>query len=864
MAVTTTNPRVAIGNVIPVPSSPTTVRDSFLRIDFSSQFAYTYSDDVDPNIPSELANLKLEGQQNFYFWNMKTVYDKAYSEPLNKIPPFVTDDSWDTVVSKSASCFITSVNSVMPKLIVPSKLLVNNGILDSTQKAKYATVTDTLDNSTRKLVVQGKSLFNWSVSALGNNIPSADQLINCTEVSNGALSIKYKDDTGTDNTTYLNLYEPSDPPTGPWEPAKLVVQGAFCLVLNPVQLSISQPTDNTKKANKFYMEFDFGECVFRLNDSGLLNVNLINNYEQGKVQLTDAKAKESPPQAMSLNNGSPFVIVCYPVWNGIVVSNGIQDSKNSIFISNQYLAKSKDKDISDPSLQTQGKGGKDGTFNTINPVDVFIKVIDDVKVQFGDTLTVATNNCRYEIAYVPLFFSPLALIDTFFVADNDTEISSFEYNAYPIWTDNDTGYKVEYGPVAFVKNIDAANKWVCQSVGLKNTNPNRRAGEIFGMTITTANGNGSFLLNVSGGTPAGTSPIGSIATDIGSELQVSGSCSWQEYIKSISVTTSIDGISGQVVVDKYGLSGQTAVPTQDIGALVIEVTNAPTDGTGNALTGVIFSGLAMGINDAQTVDGGEFNIPLVSLHKKMEDMILINAPFFDGYKMGETTQYLTTYAGINGNWEYASPDVIMPSSTDIAAPMIDFKTGTTIADALTQTMEYTAHTFVVQPDGNIYFYQLNPDDGLPVVLGKDWSSYYPDTKIMTIDKIPDFEDMRNEIIATAMQPVKNANRDSQQEIQLVPNIIAEDIVTTPTFAWTKSMFYGVPGYLTMDELQTVVDRNAMRAKRYLLSGRTTIAGNAEIRPYDKWGDLVITSVTQNIDLQGKTWTTDLEFYRGRA
>jgi len=358
---------------------------------------------------------------------------------------------------------------------------------------------------------------------------------------------------------------------------------------------------------------------------------------------------------------------------------------------------------------------------------------------------------------------------------------------------------------------------------------------------TTHTDNGSFELNVTDGTPA---------------------APWQDYIKSVSVTTGLDGISGQVVVDKYGFAGQSAVPVQDIGALVLTVSRAPA----SSVTGTIFSGIAMGISDTQSSEGGEFTIPLVGLHQKMEDIVLINVPFFDGERFGYVAQFLANYCGLIPNFGFASTGDILPASDDITAPLIDFKTGTTVADAMNQLMEFSAHNFVFQPDGQVYFYKL-ATDGLPVTLGTDWEPDYPDTKVISIDKTPDFEDLRNEALVIGLQQVGEPERQraTVQEYPTIPLILQyTNYGITPPIPWSKPMVYGIPGYVTESILQRVMDQIEVLTKIYELTGRTTIPGNAQVKPYDRWGDYVIVSVTQNVDLEGKTWTTDLEFASGRT
>jgi hypothetical protein len=86
--------------------------------------------------------------------------------------------------------------------------------------------------------------------------------------------------------------------------------------------------------------------------------------------------------------------------------------------------------------------------------------------------------------------------------------------------------------------------------------------------------------------------------------------------------------------------------------------------------------------------------------------------------------------------------------------------------------------------------------------------------------------------------------------------------TTPDVPWAKCMVAVYSGLLDPATLADIADKLDNQTSTYELSGRITIPGNAEIKPYDQWGtDYVIMSVTHTVDLDSKTWTTDLEFMR---
>jgi hypothetical protein len=73
------------------------------------------------------------------------------------------------------------------------------------------------------------------------------------------------------------------------------------------------------------------------------------------------------------------------------------------------------------------------------------------------------------------------------------------------------------------------------------------------------------------------------------------------------------------------------------------------------------------------------------------------------------------------------------------------------------------------------------------------------------------------------------------------------------------MAHGVRGFVDEAKLATIADRLASVTKKFTTIGRTTVAGNASIKPYDTLGSFIITGVTHNVDFEAKSWTTDLEF-----
>ena len=104
---------------------------------------------------------------------------------------------------------------------------------------------------------------------------------------------------------------------------------------------------------------------------------------------------------------------------------------------------------------------------------------------------------------------------------------------------------------------------------------------------------------------------------------------------------------------------------------------------------------------------------------------------------------------------------------------------------------------------------------------------------------------------------------SDIELPLEPLVVVSENETDPEIPWSRGLVQGVPGVITEAELNNIVEKAKAASSRYEITGSVVIPGNADIEPYDRWGENVIISVTHNVDLQAKTWTTSLELASGR-
>lgn len=827
------NPTVIVSNSIPEPSDISTTRKSYTLRSFDSLdfFLYRRGETSSTFDPSDMG-------QEFYVFSM--VADALTG--LGTLPPkFITAGAWDGV-GASPSGFITPNNSIMPKVLTPSTLMVDNGIV-SPYNMEKAYWWDDLNVP--------RELFNWTIDRFNDAaITSVRKYARSAGmIGEHYVSVNCKSDTDAESKLEMYLTNPSVPPSDDWDDTSLVGGGAFTLLLNIVSTTAGQvqPQGSSgTEGNRWGITIRFGEVTMTLEDSSTMKVMIGEDGEETTVNLAEGAAKEGIPQLHHISDGKPLVIGVYPCWNGILVVSGQQETKQVKYTAITFCPKLKNVSIM--------KSPYSDWFDPKNPSNVEVGVgsgATNVLVDFGTRIDVEARNCRFEIAYLPRFFTKQVSLDGWFLLSTSNQDSSFSYKVYTIYTNNGTDFDFDPSPSITESSYsgsvdDTAYHYVGWKYKSEAELYRRFAGEIFGYVLETTerrryslkNGNGNFDLEWSGGTPGDSTAGGD----------------WKKFVKSVQVTIGLDGSSGSITVDKYGVAGQDAVPRQRIGAIVLEAT-----GGDNTVAGEIFSGLAMGITDNNSSGDAMWTIPLIGLEKKMDDIALINPPFMDGETLATAVDYLCRYAGIRYDLSFADPNVRLSASEQINVARFDWKSGTSVKTALDAVMMDINHSYVVR-DGLVYFYRLG-DYGLPVFLGPDRSVGYNNTNIVSVDKTPDFEDLRNYVVAIALQQVPDGRGTKTNDVPTFPMIDARTKNTTPDVPWARCLVQVFPGTLDSDTLSELANRLSRMTHKYELTGNLTIPGNASIKPYDQWGDNVVYSITHTINMDTKEWTTSLEFMR---
>ena len=360
------------------------------------------------------------------------------------------------------------------------------------------------------------------------------------------------------------------------------------------------------------------------------------------------------------------------------------------------------------------------------------------------------------------------------------------------------------------------------------------------------------------------------------QLECSCPKPWIHYATSINITHNQDGSDGNIVLDKYSLMGQDIFPKQHFGGirLILEDGNKNfvhpnssefSDGS----TSYIFSGIAAETKHMDSFNSDTLDITLKGLQYKLEDIKLINAPFFDGDLLSDVLRWFSKYTGVAIDMSFAAKDARIPTSSNFAKPFLMLTGGTPAIDGIRQACESANHRFILQPDGVGYVYEMSKEFSLPLVCKPNYEKAVvlgeiPTESIMSIDVQPFFGNLYNVVITAALLGSNNTiespdNVENVAEIKL--NQRVSHMVTEPDLPWARVIAHSHKGY--MDEKQ-LSDRHRIdrsMSKRYWVNGSVTIPGNANAWIYNQikiFGQFFyITDISHSIDFTTKTFKTTL-------
>lgn len=833
------NPEVEIGYNLTVPSLGSFTRKLYTREQYSGESFFNHGKD--------LSNVFLIGQNTYFTYLMGHQIQSA-----GGMPSFMSASSFEKGFRSSPTGFITATRSFMPKLLVPSQRIIDNGIygglcdrvhnwqLSSQSYSDGVSIGTTYNDQQQSITIQ-KALGTTDAQLTLNPAYTPQATSSVPDINVNAM-------VGGGAFQMVISFFDAD------LPSKNVQEEGTELPPSGEGKGLSGSTDN-KTQPTVYLRL--GSLQISIDITGSCIATWITGEKNSAtINLVSGAGSECLPQAKldSSEGTRTFVLTVYPLWNGVAIQSGIQSAINIVNTA-AYLPVIQKASIFDcAKMQTRTDGLKI-PFDPENPEEVFIKtktpkgvsVIPDLGTNSSSLYFVA-RGCSCVLAYAPIYFHKKLQYNHVIRANANINDFTYEYKAYPIWTDNGTEYSTENeitfsdtgleGPAEFTK-IFKSNTI---SLVTKEEKYQRTSGELFGTIVEMSE-------TISPSSPVSPSNYSN------------GISNWEDYITNVSVTIGLDGTSGSITFDKYGATdgNQTDRINQFVGKINVSLRgayNTNNNTSSDSSLSLLFAGYTWETNESASTNGSECTINLIGVEKRLDDIQLINPPIFDGYQFGDVVHYLCSTAGVAYDLSSADSTVRLQMSSDpIETVCFNWSTGLEIRQALDQICKDTAHGYI-SIDGKLVFFQRGLD-GKPNYEGKSWNGFN-ETNIQSLDLNPDFENLRNQIVLIGMRKIlEDGQKGFPEDFPTFPLTTLKTNDTSPNIPWPKRLCYTLPGFPSQKELDGIADNISAGSNFYEIMGTTTIPGT-NIKPLDIFMDeFIVINVSHNVDLTSKSWTTTL-------
>lgn len=601
------------------------------------------------------------------------------------------DDTENPGISNRPCGFLTSRETLMPMMIIPTKNYIQNGLVHLSEK-----FSDNPNKTYSVVTNDYGTCFNWVIET------------QVEDETNPFEEMKYYGSKciTQEDFSFINLSNSSNPK----EYQKISTR--YYLLEDEVEdfyykLPEEKVCDDVVQESLIYGT-NGGAFAFSYNFHGaktggdenkkpnlLLHVsnNVVNIPQVGNIEVTIEKNKSTGSITTSKNSqkmgqlsestfSNGTMIIFYPVWNGIALSGGIDDMTRvkdnkgtiNVTIDSGFIAnKTKDVEMSDfsyPNIKV---------YNTSKPKPMIVKEMSSDKKQsvamtYDPILQLRTINCFSSFAYTPVFFQK-SLKFSLYIKDNSGKNISTQMDAvlqnstrqhflYPICYLNNTDYSVPEeveGKKIILKNEDSENteeENVYYRFDFDFTSKaglfQRRGIEIFGFfhrvtvenkTREMENTNGRIELNKS---EFGFSEMFNKNYDNYNKIfEKESNTSWIDFATDMNVNRSPEQSGGTITLDKYAMIGQFEKPPQPVGEVRLKAIG------GNKMVyrnneDVYFTGIGIGISYQDTSQADTMTLNLSGIEKKLQEVKLAGSPFFDGDPIETVMDYLSEYA----NFQY--------------------------------------------------------------------------------------------------------------------------------------------------------------------------------------------------------------------
>lgn len=629
-----------------------------------------------------------------------------------------------------------------------------------------------------------------------------------------------------------------------------------------------------------------------------------------------------PPQCLlSQNTLKPLFI--YPIYSGIVITNcinkNITDGGGQIFVKFQKninpiqnLVVDTDKAISKDMnnlIKNQDKNG-DGLLKWLPAIyqqtnggggNIRLRLKDTERIFFGNIIQISWIKSLGSFAYCPLFFYNKIGFDLFFKGGfvkkgggDSLSNTSQQYEVLPIICDvntvneeNNNSNIVLYK--SFYDDDDLQESIYYVPFRFKNDGTKRYPIQVFGVVVVNksemklnSNANGTFSF---------TSELEiqeKIKTqqDLEDYLKQDEPPSWYNLITNCQISCGLQGITGKLTLDSYMLTNSMNQEflSYDIGEIDLDIQRE-----GQDLSSLLFKGFGYELSKSNTESENRYQINLVGLQQKLEDIKLVCAPFWDGDKLQAICQYFENYANVTlkmvnnevtqgsssssigvvisnaipvaenatnstkTKWK-SSPermvdkkDIIsqefrVPRSVNWESPAVDYKMGTSCLTALKDLGTKTSAFFTVGLDGIGYFYEINKF-GIPYYALDDGKNYTSKNNFVCfqLGELINFSmqepivNKYNTLVTYGFLQKKSNDMkkgNEQSNLQSIPGSFYTKLTKGEqggiTIPWTKIHVGVQNGFFTKSQLLSIHLNKLSSSIANISLGSITVLGNTKV------------------------------------
>lgn len=617
--------------------------------------------------------------------------------------------------------------------------------------------------------------------------------------------------------------------------------------------------------------------------------------------------------------GCPIkALFIYPIYSGVVITNGINKNmqqgggeifikfaKNSAPNQNVQINGSIDKDIEDlmgndndnmeikwfPAVHQQ----------TTNKDDIHLTVDVKQEIKFSGKITVNWIKTLGSFAYCPLFFYNKLYFDLYFKGSYDVKAetdsstisqkTAYTYDIYPVLIGDriqGNSYK-SIGATKFYSDNTLNQTIYRAKFTLKSKEISHYPMQVFGAVVAGYKTAKTFDVDNSDGT-----------------FSIEGYNNWCDNIISCNISCGLQGLSGSITIDTYKLSDsmKTDVDKLDYNVGEIKLTMEEC-GVINTSHPILFRGIGYELSKSNNENSNQYVINVVGMQKKLQDMKLICAPFWDGDQLSEISKYMEAYTavpikmvskptgtkqsaanttsfpfisssfGVNESWKATPPSLTaaitsekfrVPCSTNWESPAIDFPTGTSCLQALKTLAQKTSCFFTVGMDGYGYFYELN-DYGVPFYADTGARITIAENEIINFSLQPALDNKHNSIATMGFLQKRFSNGKTNTST-LIGSVVPGSYYTklksaeqgNITIPWSRTKVTVQSGYLTKSELLIAHEKNLIFSRSSIYQGSVTVLGNTKVnhiyQSIEVGGEtFFVISIQHNIDMSSKLWTT---------